>query len=58
MPVHLLTREALELYLQHMKPDGFLSVHICNRHPNLQPVVRQIADEFGVSGVLFQHIPT
>jgi len=40
IPVHLLTREALELYFHHLKPDGILAVHISNRYLDLQPVLQ------------------
>ena len=46
IPVHLLTREAFEIYLQQLKPDGVLAVHISNRYLNLQPVVEKLADAF------------
>lgn len=39
IPVHLLTREALELYLSRLAPDGILALHISNRHLDLAPVV-------------------
>jgi SAM-dependent methyltransferase len=39
IPVHLLTREAMELYFRHLRPDGILAVHISNRYLDLQPVV-------------------
>jgi hypothetical protein len=39
IPVHLLTREALELYFRHLKPDGILAVNISNRFIDLQPLV-------------------
>jgi hypothetical protein len=39
IPVHLLTKEAMELYFRHLKPDGVLAVHISNRYLNLQPVL-------------------
>ncbi|MFZ5831944.1 MAG: fused MFS/spermidine synthase, partial [Planctomycetota bacterium] len=35
IPVHLLTREAMALYLRHLKPDGMLAFHISNRHFDL-----------------------
>jgi SAM-dependent methyltransferase len=40
IPVHLLTREAMELYFGHLKPDGILAVHISNRYLDLQPVLQ------------------
>ncbi len=39
VPVHLLTREAMELYFRHLKPDGILAVNISNRFIDLEPVV-------------------
>jgi len=45
IPVHLLTREAFKIYLRHLKPRGGLAVHITNRHLNLVPVVRQLAED-------------
>ena len=45
IPVHLLTREALALYLRHLKPDGILAVHTSNTYLNLPPVVQLLAEE-------------
>ena len=39
IPVHLLTREALQLYLLKLRPGGLLAFHISNLHFDLQPVV-------------------
>jgi len=39
VPVHLLTREAMELYFRHLKPDGILAVNISNRFVDLEPLV-------------------
>jgi SAM-dependent methyltransferase len=39
IPVHLLTKQAMELYFHHLKPDGILAVHISNQYLNLQPVL-------------------
>ena len=47
IPVHLLTREAMELYFRHLKPDGILAVHISNRYLDLQPVVEGEAKATG-----------
>jgi hypothetical protein len=44
VPVHLLTREAFEIFLRHLKPAGGLAVHITNRHLDLVPVVRKLAE--------------
>lgn len=44
IPAHLLTREAGELYARHVKPDGFIAVHISNLHFDLRPVVKGLAE--------------
>ncbi|MCS6944206.1 MAG: fused MFS/spermidine synthase [Sutterellaceae bacterium] len=51
IPVHLLTREAVALYRQHLAPDGILAVHISNRFLDLQPVLANIAAALGMAAV-------
>ena len=46
IPVHLLTREAFEIYQRRLKPNGFLVVHITNSYLYLAPVVQRLADRF------------
>ena len=43
IPVHLLTLEAMAVYLRHMKPDGVIAIHVSNRYVNLAPVVDRLA---------------
>ncbi len=43
IPVHLVTKEAFALYLEHLAPDGVIAAHITNLHLDLQPVFWQIA---------------
>ncbi|MDP7009995.1 MAG: hypothetical protein QF685_01330 [Verrucomicrobiota bacterium] len=45
IPVHLLTKESMELYEKHMNPEGVIAIHISNRYLDLEPVVRQLAKE-------------
>src|SRR5262245_11234787 len=45
IPVHLITREAVGVYLRHMKPDGVIAFHVTNRFLRLAPVVKRIADD-------------
>ena len=47
IPVHLLTREAFEIYRRHLRPDGAIAVHISNRYLKLEPVVLNIGAHFG-----------
>jgi hypothetical protein len=53
IPVHLLTREAVAVYLAHLaRPDGILAIHISNRYLELKPVVRGLADVFACDASL------
>jgi SAM-dependent methyltransferase len=47
IPVHLLTREAFDLYFRHLKADGVLAVHVSNKHLDLTPVVKLAAASLG-----------
>jgi hypothetical protein len=49
IPIHLLTREAIALYMSRLKSDGFLVIHISNRHLELQSVVAALARDAGVT---------
>jgi hypothetical protein len=46
IPVHLLTREAFEVYGRHLKTNGVIAIHISNYYLNLEPLVREIAGQF------------
>lgn len=48
IPVHLLTREAFQLYFDRLAPHGVLVVHLSNRYFDLEPVVGRIAREAGL----------
>ena len=47
IPVHLLTKEAVAIYGKHLATNGVLAVHISNRYLDLEPVVENVAKEFG-----------
>ncbi len=47
IPTHLVTLQAIEAYLRHLKPDGVLALHISNRYLDLKPVVAAAAQHFG-----------
>jgi SAM-dependent methyltransferase len=49
LPVHLLTKEAIAIYLRHLKPGGLLAFHISNNYLYLSPVVQLLADNAGHS---------
>jgi hypothetical protein len=48
IPVHLITREAIRLYMQHLAPGGILAIHISNRFLDLKPVLANIARAEGL----------
>jgi SAM-dependent methyltransferase len=52
IPVHLITREAMDVYLRHVKPGGIVAFHVTNRFLNLAPVVKGIADARGLHTAL------
>ncbi len=52
IPIHLLTKEAFEIYLQHLKPGGVLAIHISNRYLDLAPLVQSLGEFFGLEQAL------
>lgn len=52
IPVHLLTREAMGLYLDRLAPGGVLALHISNRYLDLRPAVAALAGDAGVVAFL------
>lgn len=58
VPTHLLTREALALYLKKMKPNGLLVFHVSNRFLDLSQVLAGLADDAKLSGIFLNDSPT
>lgn len=52
IPLHLLTKEAFAIYLQRLRPDGLLALHISNYHLDLRPVIRNLANHFRLRAVV------
>jgi hypothetical protein len=50
IPVHLLTREAMAIYLSKLDRDGILAIHISNMYLNLLPVCSALASDAGCAG--------
>jgi hypothetical protein len=57
VPVHLLTREAFRVYLDRLKPTGVLSLHISNKHLDLEPVVHELCRDAGLQSVRMRDMP-
>jgi hypothetical protein len=56
IPVHLLTREAFAIYLEHLQPSGVIAVHVSNRHLRLGPVIEGLAQHYGLhQAVIFDN---
>jgi hypothetical protein len=53
IPVHMLTKEAVELFLRKLKPDGVVLLHTSNRYLNLNSVLGAIKEELpkGTAGM-------
>ena len=49
IPLHLVTREALRLYLSKLKEGGVMAFHISNRYLDLKPVLGNLAQDAGLS---------
>ena len=43
IPLHLLTQEAIQLYCEHLTPDGILLFHVSNRYLDLAPILGRLA---------------
>jgi len=57
IPMHLLTREAMALYVRHLAPDGVIVFQATNRYIDMMPVVKRLATEQGMNAVLVSDSP-
>ncbi len=58
IPAHLLTVESVELYFNHLEPNGICALHISNRYLNLEPVVEKIVTRLKLSArVMHDSVP-
>jgi len=48
IPVHLLTREALQLYLSKLEDTGIIAFNITNRYVSAQPLLKSLAEDAGL----------
>ena len=51
IPMHLLTKEALELYFSRLDEHGILAFHVSNRHLSLGPVLGRLCNELQLVAV-------
>jgi hypothetical protein len=57
VPVHLLTREAIALYLSRLAPDGILLLHISNRTLDLEPPLAASGRDLGLAMLAVEEQP-
>jgi spermidine synthase len=57
IPFHLLTQEALEIYLDGLAEDGVILFNISNRYYHLRPVIKATASMLDLSGVVNNMAP-
>ena len=48
IPAHLLTKEAIGLYVSRLAPRGVVVLHISNRHLQLAHILARVASEYGL----------
>ncbi len=58
IPMHLVTREAMALYVKHINENGVIVFQATNRYIDLMPVIKRLADEFGLHTRLVSDSPS
>ena len=48
IPTHLVTKEAVSMYLEKLKENGVIAFHITNNYLDLRPVLSNLAKEFNL----------
>lgn len=57
IPVHLITVEAIQIYMDQLTKDGALVMHISNRYFELEGPLGRIAEHLGLHALFQHHIP-
>ena len=57
IPVHLLTKEAMALYLRALSPEGVLLLNLTNNHVDLLPIVDALASDAKLTGLVGEDAP-
>lgn len=52
IPIHVLTVEALQMYLDKVKDDGLVLIHISNRYLDLEPVLYEASKALNVTAIV------
>jgi tetratricopeptide (TPR) repeat protein len=48
VPIHLITREAMKIYLDRLTEHGLLAVHVSSRYLNMTPILGRLAEDAGM----------
>ena len=54
VPVHLMTREALVIYVGRLNPRGLLAIHISSRYLELEPILGNLAEAAGLTARIWR----
>lgn len=57
IPLHLLTLEAMKIYLSHLAPEGILAFHVSSRYVDLYPPLQALAESLGLYSYVAQNLP-
>lgn len=57
IPMHLMTREAIELYLEKLNPNGLLAFHVSNHYLDLKQVLADHAEKQGLIALIQEFRP-
>jgi SAM-dependent methyltransferase len=52
IPAHLVSREAVQLYLKKLKPDGMILFHVSNRYMDVEALVSAVILDAGIQGLV------
>ena len=55
IPVHLITREAIEMYGRKLKPNGVIAFNVSNRYLDLMPILATVSSKLGWYGISLRH---
>ena len=56
IPVHLLTREAIAIYMEKLRPNGLLAIHISSPYLDLEAPLARAADDLGLISRTQHHV--
>jgi spermidine synthase len=56
IPLHLLTREAMEVYRRQLAPGGVIAFHVSNSYLELAPEIARLADAEGMQARVVENV--